>query len=507
MVDRWVGNPIATYNLLIAASFPATGAATYWVLRRSSASVAGSLIGASALTFAPFRWMHLGHIQILLTPLTPLVLWTFDRLLVERTARRAGLFLLAYLPHVAGGCYVAYMTHLPLAVLALSRLWREPRAFLRPRALGLLGTVALICAGAVATLFLPYAGAAAREGRERAAPEIASYAASAKSFLTSSTRNRYQPIDLFEPEPANRRRGAQALFPGIAATFLAPLGLVVWLRSRRSRRSERLEPAERAERSEGADQVDPPEQSPTIDRAAADLAVWHGALCIGAALALTLTFSGPYLLAARWLPGLDGMRVPARFVAVAWPALALLVAFGADAVLRAIPALAIRLRSGAQWATFAAATAMLALVGIVEAPRPVSWARLAKPSQIPAIHHWLGGPEAAEVGAVLELPLHRNDRGTLAMHHSTVHWKPIANGFSGYEPPTFVELSRSFRQFPGAPAFAVLRRHRITHVLVPRLPGRDAWEGEFLGREVELTKSEADWRLYRVLPASDQVGG
>lgn len=453
LIDRLIGNPISTYNLLLAASFPATGVATYWFLRRSSASVAGSLIGAAALTFAPFRWMHLGHIQILLMPLTPLVLWTFDRLLVERTVRRGGLFLLTYLPHVAGGCYIAYMTHLPLAVLALVRLGQAPRAFLRPKVLALMSAVALICGAAVAALFLPYARASEREGRERQAPEISSYAASARSFFTASPRNRYQPLDLGEPTSRRRHRGEQALFPGIAAALLAPLGLLWWLRSGRR-------------------------------------TAWESALLLAAAAALILTFATPYLLAARALPGLSGMRVPARFVAVAWPAFALLVALGVDALQRPLGR---RLRP-------LLAVLLFASVLVAEAPRPVRWVKLEAPAEIPALHHWLGSPEASDVQAVVELPLQRNALGTLAMHRSTVHWKPIANGFSGYQPPTFVELADSFRRFPEAPAFAILRRQGITHVLAPRLRGREDWEREFLGREVELTRSEGGWRLYRVLP-------
>jgi hypothetical protein len=466
VVDRLVGNPIATYNLLLAAAFPATGVATYWFLRRSSASVSGSLIGAAALTFAPFRWMHLGHIQILLMPLTPLVLWTFDRLLVERTVQRGGLFLLTYLPHLAGGCYIAYMTHLPLAVLAFTRLWREPRDFLRLRTLALLGTVALVCGAAIAGLFLPYARAAERQQRERRAPEISTNAASAKSFFTTSHRSRYQPLDLIQPEHRRRSRDEQGLFPGIAAVLLAPVGLVAWLKSRRSRRH----------------------------------AAWEAALLVGAAVALVLTFATPYLLAARVLPGLSGMRVPARFVAVAWPAFALQVALGADALQRPLGR---RLRS-------LLAALLFALVLVAEAPRPVRWVKLETPAEIPALHHWLGSPEASAVQAVVELPLQRNALGTLAMHRSTVHWKPIANGFSGYQPPTFIELADSFRRFPGAPAFAILRRQGITHLMAPRLRGRETWEREFLGREIELTRSEGGWRLYRVLPTAPvavQAGG
>ena len=55
------------------------------------------------------------HLQILIAQWIPLTLWFWDRLLAERTAKNAALFLLFYLLNLTGGCYLAYMIHFPAA--------------------------------------------------------------------------------------------------------------------------------------------------------------------------------------------------------------------------------------------------------------------------------------------------------------------------------------------------------------------------------------------------------
>jgi hypothetical protein len=57
------------------------------------------------------------------------------------------------------------------------------------------------------------------------------------------------------------------------------------------------------------------------------------------------------------------------------------------------------------------------------------------------------------------------------MYYSIAHWRPIANGFSGYEPPTYRELKRRVEnELFEASTFDYLTELGITHVAVhPRL--------------------------------------
>jgi hypothetical protein len=46
------------------------------------------------------------------------------------------------------------------------------------------------------------------------------------------------------------------------------------------------------------------------------------------------------------------------------------------------------------------------------------------------------------------------------MLNSTVHWKPLINGYSDYIPPDFRESAPILRSFPSAEAFRVLAATR-----------------------------------------------
>jgi hypothetical protein len=455
--------PIAAYDLLVLISFPATALGMYWMLRKSGTTRGAAWVGAAAATWAPFRWMHLGHLQILLMPLVPVVLWTFDRLLVERTARRGVVFVTAYALHVTGGCYVAFMTHLPMGVIAVQRVVTERWRDIPRKAWIVLAATTIASLGLAVAVFVPYLKSSRDDARTRGIGEITANAATATSFLTASTRNRYQPLDLIEDttrRAQRRQRGEQSLFPGLVAAVLAPLGLVAWWRRKPSR------DAEHDNRHR-----------------------WQRGLLIGGAASLVLAFATPYLAAAALLPGLSGMRVPARFLAVAWPALALLVATGADALLLLLPSPVVRRT---------AIPALLAAMAIAESPAHVGWIRTETAGEIPAIHRWLATPAASNVLAILELPLARDARAAQAMFRGGAHWKPIVNGYSGYEPRAFLEIAGSFERFPGPAAFEILRRRGVSHVLVPELAGRAAWESASLGSDLDLERDEGGWRLYRI---------
>jgi len=63
----------------------------------------------------------------------PAVLWTFDRLLDRPTPGRAAAFAAFYALHVSGGAYLAVLVHFPLAVLLVNR-WLAGRGRFLTRA-------------------------------------------------------------------------------------------------------------------------------------------------------------------------------------------------------------------------------------------------------------------------------------------------------------------------------------------------------------------------------------
>jgi hypothetical protein len=159
----WLRNTVAGYNLLFFSSFVLSGVATWWVLRRSGLSGPAALLGGAAFAFSPFRMSHLNHLLVLIMQWVPLTLWSWDRLLAERTARRGAVFLLFYGLQVTAGCYLAYMIHVPMLAILASRSaaigWRR---LLSPASLRVLVPVAALALAALVAVFLPYVQLARR---------------------------------------------------------------------------------------------------------------------------------------------------------------------------------------------------------------------------------------------------------------------------------------------------------------------------------------------------------
>jgi hypothetical protein len=103
------------------------------------------------------------------------------------------------------------------------------------------------------------------------------------------------------------------------------------------------------------------------------------------------------------------------------------------------------------------------------------------------------------------------------MYYSTLHWKPIANGFSGFIPPSYERITERVQGFlPDAGTLDLLSREGITHLVVhaDRLGGqwrrmRDPegavrrWEGE-MGERVALVHADLPDRVYQIAPRAAQ---
>ena len=561
------GDAVAAYNALFFASFVLSGATTAWVMRRAGCSLPAAVLAGGMYAFSPFRLMHANHIQILLAQWIPLTLWHGDRLLAERTPRRAAIFLAFYLLHVTGGAYLAYMIHIPLLVLALNRLagpaGRELLSRASLRVLLPTGALALVAAAAI---FLPYARSAARLGLERDPEEIVKNGATLVSYLAPSPRHEtgYALFRAFGGVPRRGpwrpalHRSENTLTAGLAPTLLALAGLVpLWRRLRAPPPSlpslpeaplptgRRLALAGLATVAalafvagevltlRGARRL---EISPELERdlwpwlgflflaalAAwlalrrrwgggwplrfGDMEIWERGLLLCGAVCFLLTFSVVYLPLARLVPGLDGMRVPARFYAFVSLALVHFAARGADAIVAIVARFRARPARAIAWGAIAL------LVAIDLLPRPLKWVPVQREREFAEVYRWIAAQP--QVRALVEVPVRPYGGDIAAMYFSTAHWKPIANGFSGYLPETYRAVQQHARGLPDEEGIALLRRLGITHVLVrtndlvPRRQRRTSppperlvrqWERRFAGREVALVHVSGRMRVYRIL--------
>jgi hypothetical protein len=469
-------NAIAGYNFLLFTAYVATALAVCWVTRRAGLSWVAALLAGWMYTFSPFRLVHIAHIQLVIAQWIPLTLWFWDRLLAERTWKNAGLFLLFYLLHVTSGCYLAYMIHFPMLVLLLNRIPTEGRKLFSGRSLRLLVPVGLIAGAALIAIFLPYAKISRSLGLTRTEAEIQQFGATPASYFTPAGANLYfgpaakgflrQELGI---EPQTFLQPECALFAGFLPTLLFGVGAIVQWRRRRH------------------GSADP----------------WERGLAISGFLCFALTFPLVYGPLMRVIPGLSGMRVPARFYVFVSFVLVHFAGRGVDALRERMP--------GPRSRT--ALVIVLGLLLVVELmPRPLRWVPLPREEEFPPVYRWIA--REPSVKALIELPIHDDARESQYMYFSTLHWKPIANGFSGYLPDTHQRLTERIRFLPDQAGLDLLREYWITHLVVhARSQVRQAalrqWEQRFAtgeNRQVELVYRSGSHFVYRLLqPSSSRM--
>ena len=183
-----------------------------------------------------------------------------------------------------------------------------------------------------------------------------------------------------------------------------------------------------------------------------------GAWAIGLAGATILSFgthAPGYELLYRGVPGLDGLRAPARA--------AVLVLFFA-AALAAQGYAWLDARAGARrrplWVVAAIAVLMLeySVLPLALAPYPAA---------PPPLYAWLAQQPRT---LIVELPLPEahalpGDEPRYG-YLSTFHWLPTVNGYSGYYPASYLRNLEGLRHFPDAESIARLRRLGVGLVIV-----------------------------------------
>lgn len=489
-----VPNAIAAYNFLFLSSFVLSGLATCWVLRRSGLGWIAAFAGGLIFAFSPFRMDQRSHLQILLAQWIPLTLWFWDRLLAERTWKKAALFFLFYALHVTGGNYLAYMIHVPMAAILAVRAHELRSALFTRRSLAVLSPVAAACVALLAAIFYPYTLADGFSS-SRSVEEWRAWGASLASFVTPGPGNWYfggSYWSLFRPE--------NVLFAGFVPTVLAALAVAALWRER-----QRLPPMPLGARRRFL--LAAPLVVAALAWVLAELHTWTGlekvtllgettglhgyrrpALLLGLSLvlffgllrkwsgrrpALTLgctawergLFTSGWVTAllcfpvvfaplASVLPGLDRMRVPARFYAFVSLALAWLTAVGLDRLRRRWPG-----RRGAMIAGLLALAIAAELV-----PRRTAWSWLPPEGEVEPVYQWLKAQP--DVTAVLELPAGEVEPDIAYMYRQTFHGKPLVNGYSGFIPPSYLELAAQCSSVPDDEALARLRGQRVSHVIV-----------------------------------------
>jgi len=197
-----------------------------------------------------------------------------------------------------------------------------------------------------------------------------------------------------------------------------------------------------------------------------------------------------------WLPGMNFIRVPSRFILLAILGLSVLAGIGFDRLTAGWP----RRRR-----VIIAAAVIVLLAGEFTSPLETEAYRV----EIPAIDRWLDTQPKPFVVAELPLADPRNlgsseRRHTAFMLHSTAHWQKTVEGYSGLRPQRHVELYKQLATFPEAPSIAALRDAGVTHLVVHSdYYGAEEWRAvetrlaQYQG-QLTLAHAEGEGRVYLV---------
>jgi hypothetical protein len=387
-------NTLAAYNVALILSFWLSGYFGFLLGRRLTGSTAAGLVAGVAFGFAPYRASQLSHLQVLTSQWMPLALLAMHAYLDDGRRRWLMLFAAAWLLQALSNGY--YLLFFPVLV-ALWLLW-----FVDWRQNARRGVMLGLTFAGSSLLLVPsllhYKEVHASLGLKRSLSEMLTFSATLDSFV------RVPELLKFWPSVQGPTQEG-FLFPGATVVALCILGTAALF-------SRRQVIAAFGQRS-----------AAVFYGLSAVLISW---LCLGPSeeASVSSMLLHPYWL-LTWLPGFDGLRVPARFGMMSTLCLSLAAAIAAA---RLAPR-----GSSRRFVAGALVGAGLFVDGWVE-PMP-----LAAPPQGVRI-------TAPADAVVLELPLDDGAVSIGAMYRAMSHRHPIVNGYSGHTPPYYGLLTNFLRR-------------------------------------------------------------
>ncbi|MEZ5419505.1 MAG: hypothetical protein R2708_19480 [Vicinamibacterales bacterium] len=471
-------SPVVAHNVVWWLSFPLNALAAYAWVRRYVDDRQAALLGALAFAFSFFVMLH-AHAHLQLTWLwgLPGSLLLLERWFDRPTWMRAAAWAAVLTLQVLTSWYLAVIALVANGLPALVLLaWPHaddngtpapapsapslPAAGLHAwwRRLGQMTVASLAMAAAIWPFARHYVGLSG-------ASQAAAFSATVSSYLVPPVNTL---VGRWWPEtpgaPPRWLWGEQTLFSGWTVLALAAVG--AWTILRRGRAAGRA---------------------------------WVLPLLTVAGLLLSLgptpplpggTVVAPYAWLSL-LPGVGGMRAPARFAVLVTLGLAALAAMGAARLTRAGP------RAGRALVA-AAVPLMLAEWFVVDFPggRP-------EPLPIPGIY---ASDEVRSARALLSLPDYYGTPEWYLdadyLYYSTAHWRPVVNGFGREAPPGHADLVRIAAAFPASAG--TLRDLGVDLVIVhaDRYPARALAPiaAADASPRVRLVRREGDAYLYELLP-------
>ncbi len=551
-------NVVLAYNLLFLSTFVLSGLGVFLLVRSLTGSAAAGFVAGLAFAFAPYRLAQFSHLQVLSAQWMPFVLYGFRRYF--ETGRRlplvggaaalvlqnlsCGYYLLFFAPFVA--LYVVY----EMASRGRLRDWQMWRTWIVTGVLVLVFTYPFLD---------PYFEV--RKSGDvgvRDAGEIVMFSADTHAFVTPSASSWIWAERL----PGLQRPEGDG-FPGVTIVLLALIGSGVGLwramREGRKRALAALPPWRQALVGMLALLVVahvigllvflvtgglpiPHDGAWAIHRNADGVLLrttWLAALLVmvspglrscfrgvphsllgffvlstmlAALLALGpqisaaghLIGTGPYAWLVAYVPGFDGVRVPARYLMLVALFLACLAGYGTAALLRWRPraAAGVLVVAGLvmlleSWAGPFQTNTQLAAEGYEATPRELRMA-----NDLPPIYKVLRDDPNPVI--LVEFPFGSPAWDLHSVFYAGYHRRPLVNGYSGFFPESQRTLANVFTMVGSDPdaAWRALIGTRATHVLVREgafIPSRRTLIADWLrARGAEQVLLDGSDRLFRM---------
>ena len=410
-------SPLVAYNISMLLSYALSGFFAYLLAFRLTGSMLAAACAGMAFAFAPYRAGQVAHIQVLTSQWMPAMLLGMHGYL--DTGRKPWLILFGLswlLQALSNGYYMLFLPVLIALWIAWFTDWRAPRRSLTLMAAWVVGSLPLL------PVLLKYYQVHSALGLSRSLADIRQFSATLASFTDAPY--------LLALWPAGDGPSAEHhLFPGLTVVVLTVAGLlsIVFRRQLRAAIAQR---------------------SPLLFYPVAAVLMYALTLGPGGDPGGPPSLLRPYAW-LMWLPGYNGLRVPARFAMLGELCLAVAASLTVATFLRrrAHPTAQTtrggdpgsstpprwKTRGGDPGAWWRLSLGCLALIGI-SADGLMERLPVAVPPQRIVFE---GSPDAT----VIEIPPDVANLSAAAMYRSMFHRQPLVNGYTGYTPYHYAILS------------------------------------------------------------------
>jgi hypothetical protein len=516
-------NLILCYNLLFLSTFALSGLGVYLLVRAYIGDWRAAFLAGLFFAFTPYRINQSTHLQVMSAQWMPFALYGFHRFVETRRLRSAiGGAIALVAQNLSCGYFLIYFS-LFVPFFVLFEIWRA-RVWSDARVWAGFALAAVIVAVATLPAMQPYLALRDLHGSKRSLEEIQIYSADALGWWSAD-----DALKFWGPRLRIFVKPEGQLFPGAMPLVLAAMAVAAGLRRAWTRVTSPRNGANSGRRwlTIGLTAMTAlavglsvlvifglrqramrwlPAQSVRLENLLIALAVgmtglsWCSTRVRGVARSALrspfafvvicvvmgwylslgpdpsaggLSVHGPrlYEFLLDHVPGLDGLRVPARFAMIVILFLSVVAGWGArDVMLGRSP------RVGAVLVTLLA-TGWLAEAWV--APLPTNGvmgsgiegigdppARIPTGANPPALARFLQA--LPENSVLIEFPFGSGGWEMRAVYYSTLHWRPIVNGFSGYAPESYTRREKVLRDPFADPetAWKELVASGATHIVV-----------------------------------------